>query len=135
MQTPSETMAAARQAAATAAPFADHLATRCTSTAAEFRRGNDRQALGSVESLLEELEYFIKFTVLIADEVNTAEAALGSTLVAYRERLVSIVESIEPALKDADLVEVADALEFDLAPEIAAYRKLDPPIQGVFAAA
>lgn len=130
-----DTVHAARKAVATAVPFAEHLASMCTSTAAAFRSGNDREALGSVESLFEELEYFIKFTVLIADDVHTAKRELGSDLAAYRERLVSIVESIEPALKGADLVEVADALEFDLAPEIAAYRELDPPIQGVFAAA
>jgi len=93
-----------------------------------LRAGRDAEALTSLGSLAEELEYFLRFLVLIHDFVDAVDPQASANVRDYRTRLLGIVESIEPALSEIDLVEVADALEDDLIPTLAEYRDFDDAV-------
>lgn len=110
-------------------PFLAQLIAKYDEVVAQLRRGKDSDALLTLGELTDDLEYFLKFLVLVHDYVEAVDAPASIAVRTYRERLLSVIESIEPALGDSDLVEVADALEDDLVPALAAYSKLDAAVK------
>lgn len=118
----------ARSAARTAGPFVEHLSGRYRAVVEGLRTGRDAEALTSLGNLADELEHFLRFLVLIHDFVESADPRASANVLDYRSRLLGVVESIEPALSEIDLVEVADALEDDLIPTLAAYRDFDDAV-------
>jgi len=118
----------ARSAARTAGPFLNHLSGRYRDIVAGLRNGRDAEALLSLSETADDLEHFIRFLVLIDDFVEPADPQASTEVRDYRNRILRVVESIEPALGDVDLVEVADALEDDLIPTLGEYRRFDDAI-------
>lgn len=125
MDTERDPQEVARSAARTARPFVDHLSGRYRHVIEGLRNGRDAEALLSLSNLADDLEHFIRFLVLIHDFVDAADPQASANVRDYRNRLLGVVESIEPALGDIDLVEVADALEDDLIPTLTEYRRFD----------
>ena len=125
----------ARDAASSAMAFADRLAAHYTDIALWLRGGNDSEALHALGESTEDLEHFFTFLVLVSELIAAGDAETGQALVDYRDRLVDVVESMQPALSHIDLVEVADTLEDDLVPSLRDYRDLDDTVRSVLAAA
>lgn len=124
----------ARRAAGSALPFADVLAKRYLDIATTMRDGADGPALDQLGASTDELEHFLAFLVLIQDVVARTDPN-GAVLVRdYHERILGIIEGLQPALGFADLVEVADTLEDDLVPSLRDYRELDTTVQSALAA-
>jgi hypothetical protein len=119
----------ARRTAETAVPFADQLAARCGAIAASLRRGEDHSALSALAEATDDLEHFLKFLVLICDYLDPMDTTVSSHVRRYRQQLFEIVESLQPSLGHADLVEVADALEDDLVATLRDYRQIDDAVQ------
>jgi hypothetical protein len=125
----------ARRAATGALPFADLLAGKYVDIAGALRDGHDGDALDALGASTEELEHFLAFLVLIQDIVAQRDPN-GAVLVRdYHERILGIIEGLQPALGFADLVEVADTLEDDLVPSLRDYRELDTTVQMALMAA
>lgn len=125
----------ALRAARSALPFADLLAGRYADIVAQLRGGQDDRALIALGDSTADLEDFLAFLVLIADMVADQDARGGRALGEYRDRLVGILEALQPALGHVDLVEVADALEDDLIPSLRDYRALDASVQSALSTA
>ena len=124
-----EAIRLARRTAETAVPFADQLAARCSAIAASLRRGEDHSALCALAEATDDLEHFLKFLVLICDYLDPMDTTVSSHVRRYRQQLFEIVESLQPSLGHADLVEVADALEDDLVAMLRDYRQIDDAVQ------
>jgi hypothetical protein len=123
------------RAARSALAFADVLARRYLEIAVGLRDGADKQALEDLGASADELEHFLAYLVLIQDVVGQQDPK-GAVLVRdYHERILGIVEGLQPALGFADLVEVADTLEDDLVPSLRDYRELDTTVQSALLAA
>jgi len=120
--------ALAVSAASVAWPFAEQIAHRCASIVHGLRAGLDEDALDALTLTTVDLEHFLTFLVLL-DEWVTGEGGLRGQLLAYRQRVLGVVESIQPALGEIDLVEVADALESDLIPSLRDYVDLDEDVR------
>ena len=125
----SEAVRLAQRTAETAVPFADQLATRYGAIAASLRRGEDHAALSALGEASDDLEHFLKFLVLICDYVDPMDAAASNHIRTYQQQLIEVVESLQPSLGHVDLVEVADALEDDLAPMLRDYRQVDDGVR------
>jgi hypothetical protein len=125
----------ARRAASTALPFADLLAGKYREIALALRDGHDQDALGALGESTDELEHFLAFLVLIQDIVGQNDPNGAIAVRDYHERIVGIIEGLQPALGFADLVEVADTLEDDLVPSLRDYRELDTAVQSALLAA
>jgi hypothetical protein len=119
----------AQRTAETAVPFADQLAARYGAIAESLRRGEDNAALCALGEASDDLECFLKFLVLICDYVDPMDATASNHVRTYQQQLIEVVESLQPSLGHADLVEVADALEDDLAPMLRDYRQVDDGVQ------
>jgi hypothetical protein len=124
-----ENVAIARKAAANAGPYVNHLVGQYNRVCSDLRSGRDTDALRALGALTEDLETFLKFLVLINDYVSAVDPRASKTVSSYRERLLGVIESIEPALADVDLVEVADAIEDDLVPALAEYHQFDAVVR------
>lgn len=105
--------AAAVQATESALPFVEWLMQRFNRIAHDLRNGEDKEALGRIEGISKDLQDFFQYTFLISDMLSDDKALIGELKV-YRERLSSILESINPALDNLDLVEVADIIEHEI---------------------
>jgi hypothetical protein len=125
---PESGRALAVSAASVAWPFAEQIAHRCASIVHGLRAGLDEDALDALTLTTVDLEHFLTFLVLL-DEWVTGEGGLRGQLLAYRQRVLGVVESIQPALGEIDLVEVADALESDLIPSLRDYINLDEDVR------
>ncbi len=130
-----EELEIALRAARSALPFADLLAGRYVDIVANLRSGHDERALIALGDSTADLEDFLAFLVLIVDMVSEQDPRGGRAIRDYRERLVGILEALQPALGHVDLVEVADALEDDLIPSLRDYRALDASVQSALAPA
>lgn len=128
MEDVSDSQVAARNAARTARPFVDHLSGRYRQVIEGLRNGRDAEALLSLSDLADDLEHFFRFLILIHEFVDAADPQASANVLDYQNRLLGVVESIEPALGDVDLVEVADALEDDLIPTLTEYRNFDQSV-------
>lgn len=124
----------ARRAAGSALPFADVLAQGYLDIANALRDGADKKALEELGASTEELEHFLAFLVLIQDVVAAKDPDGAVAVRDYHERILGIIEGLQPALGFADLVEVADTLEDDLVPSLRDYRELDTTVQSALAA-
>ena len=124
----------ARRAAGSALPFADVLARGYLDIANALRDGADKKALEDLGASTEELEHFLAFLVLIQDVVGAKDPEGAVAVRDYHERILGIIEGLQPALGFADLVEVADTLEDDLVPSLRDYRELDTTVQSALAA-
>lgn len=125
----------ARRAASGALPFADLLAGKYVDIAGALREGHDNDALDALGASTEELEHFLAFLVLIQDIVGQRDPNGAVAVRDYHERILGIIEGLQPALGFADLVEVADSLEDDLVPSLRDYRQLDTTVQMALMAA
>ncbi|TPV95517.1 MAG: hypothetical protein B7733_09700 [Myxococcales bacterium FL481] len=130
-----EALAIARSASETAAQFAELLATRYGDIANALRNGDDAPALDALGASTDEVEQFLIFLIFAADLVQRNDAEFAQTLRGYHRRLMTIFETLGPALKDMDLVEVADTLEHDVVTSLNEYRELDDGVQGALKAA
>jgi len=130
-----DTIVLARQAADSAMPFAHLLARRCADIALALREGRDGEALRSLEHSVDDIQAFLAFLVLVRDVVAIADPPAAIGLRDYQEHVVGVIEALQPALGDADWVEVADALEADLAPSLEAYGSLDDRVRSALAPA
>ena len=72
---------------------------------------------------------------LVRDLVATADPSAAIGLRDYQEHVIDVLEGLQPALGAADWVEVADALEADLAPSLDGYTSLDDRVRTALAAA
>ncbi|MBC8071959.1 MAG: hypothetical protein IAG13_26765 [Deltaproteobacteria bacterium] len=125
----------ARRAATSALPFAELLARNYVEIATDLRDGKDQEALGALGASTDELEHFLAFLVLIQDIVGERDPEGATSVRDYHERILGIIEGLQPALGFADLVEVADTLEDDLVPSLRDYRQLDTTVQMALMAA
>lgn len=130
-----DTFELARQAAESAVPFAHLLARRCTGIALALREGRDGEALDDLEHSIEDIHAFLSYLVLVRDVVASADPPAAIVLRDYQEHVIGVLEALQPALADADWVEVADAFEADLAPSLAAYESLDDRVRNALAPA
>jgi len=133
MEAPVDLQVIAREAAEGAGPFLHVLVGRYGQVVDGLRSGRDQQALHTLAALVDELEHFVRFLVLIQDQVALVDTGTSKALNTYRHKLLRIIESIEPALADVDLVEVADALEDDLLPALHAYANIDGAVRAAVA--
>jgi hypothetical protein len=125
----------ARQAADSAMPFAQLLSQRCLSIAVALRDGRDAEALDSLEASVDDIQAFLAYLVLVRDLVACADPTAAVGLRDYQERVVDVLEALQPALGAADWVEVADSLEADLAPSLEGYQSLDDRVRTALAPA
>ncbi|MBK6916412.1 MAG: hypothetical protein IPH07_03330 [Deltaproteobacteria bacterium] len=119
----------AQRAAAGALPYADLLAGRMAEIATALRDGRDQAALAALGDSTDDLEHFLRFLLLIQDSVGERSPDQSLAVRDYHEHILGILEGLQPALGHADLVEVADTLEDDLAPSLRSYRDLDAAVQ------
>src|SRR5687768_6506654 len=125
----SESFEFARNAADTALPFAQRLSQRCVGIAVALRDGRDAEALCDLEASVDDIQAFLSYLVLVRDLVACADPSAAVGLRDYQESVVDVIEALQPALAAADWVEVADALEADLAPSLGGYQSLDDRIR------
>lgn len=125
----------ARNAAASAMPFAQLLSQRCVAIALALREGRDAEALTTLEASVDDIQAFLSYLVLVRDLVATADPSAAIGLRDYQEHVIDVLEGLQPALGAADWVEVADALEADLAPSLDGYMSLDDRVRTALAAA
>lgn len=121
---------AAKEATESALPFVEWLMQRFSKVAHQLRAGDDLDAMGKIAGLSSDLKDFFQYTFLIED-IQSATTELQ----AYRKRLSQIVETLNPALDNLDLVEVADIVEHDILPALADYGPLHDQISASLAAA
>ncbi|MFO0635119.1 MAG: hypothetical protein U0168_19920 [Nannocystaceae bacterium] len=133
MQPNSDEIHFAREAARGALPYADLIAGRFIDIAGALRDGRDQEALLALSDSADDLEHFLRFLVLVQDSLVAASPDDGTAVRDYHERIVTILEALQPALGHADFVEVADALEDDLAPSLRSYRNLDAAVRAALA--
>lgn len=96
----------------------------------QIRSGNDVDAMERMAGLSSDLKDFFQYTFLMEDLRSPAPS-----LVAYRDRLSKLLDSINPALDNLDLVEVADIVEHDVLPALADYGSLHDEILAALPAA
>ncbi len=125
----------AQRAAGSALPFAELLAGKYLDIALALRDGRDHEALDALGASTDELHHFLAFLVLIRDVVGTNDPEGAVAVRDYHERILGVIEGLQPALGFADLVEVADTLEDDLVPSLRDYRELDTTVQSALLAA
>ena len=125
----------ARQAAASAMPFAQLLSQRCLAIAVALRDGRDAEALDTLEASVDDIQAFLAYLVLVRDFVACADPTAAVGLRDYQDRVVDVLEALQPALGAADWVEVADSLEADLAPSLEGYQSLDDRVRTALAPA
>lgn len=126
----SASLEAAREATQSALPFVEWLMQRFSKIVHQIRSGDDLDAMDRIAALTGDLGDFFQYTFLIEDlQATKAE------LQAYRTRLATILETINPALNDLDLVEVADIVEHDVLPALADYSPLHEQISASLCAA
>lgn len=121
---------AAREATESALPFVEWMMQRFSKVAHQLRSGDDLGAMDRIGALTKDLKDFFQYTFLIED-LQSSRAELA----AYRTRLAKVVETINPALDNLDLVEVADIVEHDVLPTLADYGSLHDQICASLAAA
>lgn len=127
---------AASEAAESALPFVEWLIQRFNKIAHDLRNGEDSDALERIQGVTKDLEDFFQYTFLISDMCteSTDPASLHQDLAAYRTRLASVLESINPALTELDLVEVADIVEHEVLEALADYGPVHDKISESLAA-
>ncbi len=125
------TIEIARQAAEGAAAFGQVLAAKASSIVDCLRDGRDNVAMLEIALLVDDLEHFLTFFVLVDELLPPGESA---EMRAYREKLLNLLEGIDPILANRDFVELADVLEADLSPLLRSYQTIDPSVQTALAA-
>ena len=126
--------AAARSASESALGYIDHLMRRYDQMVERLRRGDDSVALDELAASTTSLNDFLTYLVLSSECVKEAQPELYVSLLSYRRDLMRVIESLNPALGDLDLVEVADTIEQDLSPQLRAYDDLHENLQQALAA-
>lgn len=121
---------AAREATESALPFVEWLMQRFSKVAHQIRSGEDIDAMERIAALANDLSDFFQYTYLM-EGLHTATEELA----AYRTRLSGILESINPALHNLDLVEVADIVEHDVLPVLTDYGPIHDQIAASLSAA
>lgn len=121
---------AARDATQSALPFVEWLMQRFSKVVHQIRSGNDLDAMERIAGLSSDLKDFFQYTILMQDLRSPA-----ANLAAYRERLSKLLDSMNPALDNLDLVEVADIVEHDVLPALADYGPLHDEILAALPAA
>lgn len=130
-QSPDPTaLQAAKEAAESALPFVEWLMQRFSKVAHQLRVGEDVDAMKKIAGLSYDLKDFFQYTFLIEDVQSVT-----TELQAYRRRLSQIVETINPALDNLDMVEIADIVEHDVLPALADYGPLHDQISASLASA
>lgn len=125
----------ARSAAESAAPYAELLANNFTGMAELLRNGEDSEALTALGKGAEDLEHFMTFLVMVGDMIEGSAPDTSANVETYRKRLLNVFGTLEPALNELDLVEVADTLEHDLANSLNQYKDLHPSVEVALKAA
>lgn len=128
---------AAVQATESALPFIEWLMQRFNKIGHDLRSGDDKDGLEQIEGIAKDLEDFFQYTFLISDMCAPSGESndLAAQLEAYRNKLKSILESINPALDNLDLVEVADIIEHEILPALVEYAPIHDTISSSLAAA
>ncbi len=114
-----------------AAAFAAYVAERAMACAGLIRTGQDQAAFGSLATLSGHLQDFLSYLILAA-EALPAEAQ--GDLHTLRDRILDAIAPMHGNLESGDLVELADAIEFDLVPALVAYEGLATAVHGALAA-
>jgi hypothetical protein len=125
----------ARNAADSAMPFAQLLSRRCVAIAVALREGRDGEALTTFEASVDDIHAFLSYLVLVRDLVGMTDPSAAVSLRDVQEHIIGVLEALQPALGAADWVEVADALEADLAPSIEGYSTIDDRVRNALATA
>lgn len=121
---------AAREATESALPFVEWLMHRFSKVAQQLRSGEDVEAMERIEGLASDLRDFFQYTFLIEDLHPSS-----SDLISYRGRLATLLEAVNPALQNLDMVEVADIVEHDVLPALADYGPVHDQITASLAVA
>lgn len=130
-------LAAAVQATESALPFVEWLMQRFNKIGHDLRSGDDKDGLVQIEGIAKDLEDFFQYTFLISEMCTPSDEkdSLSTQLEDYRKKLKSILESINPALDNLDLVEVADIIEHEILPTLVDYAPIHDQISKSLAAA
>lgn len=118
-----DSLNAAAQAVQSAYPFAQLIYQKFSEMSGALRDGNDQDALFSLSDSTKDLSDFFQFVILVREILKDhfTLPELQKDLESYQDRLLSGIESLNPALSDLDLVEVADIIEHDILPTLDDY--------------
>jgi hypothetical protein len=116
-----EILTAALAATESAMPFAAQLEKRLRAQVEKLRVGDDGTALNDLGDTTRDIGEFLTYLVLLCDCVSEIAPDVHQNVLDYRHRVMTALASLNPALSDLDLVEVADTIEEDIAGAIAQY--------------
>jgi hypothetical protein len=115
---------AALAATTSAVPFAQLIERRLNSQVEKLRLGDDGAALNDLGDTTREIGEFLTYLVLMSDCIGEISPQVHQQILDYRMRMMSALASLNPALGDLDLVEVADTIEQDVVGALLAYPSL-----------
>jgi hypothetical protein len=118
---------AALAATTSAIPFAQLLE--------RLRMGDDGAALNDLGDTTREIGEFLTYLVLMSDCIGELSPDVHQHILDYRMRIMSALASLNPALGDLDLVEVADTIEQDVVGALGAYPNLHTELVAALQAA
>jgi hypothetical protein len=87
-----------------------------------LREGDVIPALDALEAAADRLQRFLTFLVITSEILFSREPAVGARLVAYNQRLVTLLEKVDDALTQYDLARVGLVLAHGLAPALRDYE-------------
>lgn len=126
-----EILLAALAATSSAVPFAQLLERRLSAQVEQLRQGDDGAALNALGETTKDMGEFLTYLVLMSDCISGFAPHVHQSILDYRLRVMTALASLNPALGDLDLVEVADTIEQDVVRALAEYPKLHAELLGV----
>jgi hypothetical protein len=130
-----EIVLAALAATTSAVPFAQLIERRLSSQVEKLRLGDDGAALNELGDTTRDIGEFLTYLVLMSDCIGEISPDVHQTILDYRLRIMGALASLNPALGDLDLVEVADTIEQDVVGALSAYPTLHSELVAALEAA